>query len=167
MPGFNAAIVRRGIAVVVCALALGFCLLVLSKATLRPAHAHDSSGYWAQMAREGKAPDQAWWNSLGARGHGLCCSFADGFKVEDVDWDTQDGAYRVRLRGAWIKVPEEALVTIENRYGPAVVWPTCSFVDTVATTTPCGSIDKTTGKMNWSPNVKVTDIRCFLPGAGA
>ena len=67
---------------------------------------------------------------------------ADGVKVEDVDWDTKDGRYRVRLQGEWIIVPEAALVVEPNRFGPAVVWP---YLDVEGT----------------------TQIRCFLPGAGA
>jgi hypothetical protein len=53
----------------------------------------------------------------------LCCSFADGFSVQDVDWDTLDGQYRVRIYGQWFVVPDEAVVTEPNRFGPAVVWP--------------------------------------------
>src|SRR5579871_3910669 len=48
-----------------------------------------------------------WFDKL-ASGKGLCCSFADGVKVEDVDWDTQNGRYRVRLNGQWIIVPDNA-----------------------------------------------------------
>src|SRR6516164_3388680 len=77
-----------------------------------------------------------------ASGNGLCCSFADGFKVDGVDWDTQDGHYRVRLNGEWIVVPDNAVVTEPNKFGPAVVWPYMG----------------TDGQ---------TQIRCFLPGAGA
>jgi hypothetical protein len=47
----------------------------------------------------------------------------DGFSVSDVDWDTEDGHYRVLLRGEWINVPNSSVVTEPNRYGPAVVWP--------------------------------------------
>jgi hypothetical protein len=86
-------------------------------------------------------PLHAWFDQL-ASGKGLCCSFADGVKVEDVDWDTLDGRYRVRLRGEWITVPDSALVTEPNRFGPAVVWP---YMDAEG----------------------ATQIRCFLPGAGA
>ena len=45
------------------------------------------------------------------------------------------------LAGAWIEVPETALIKEPNKYGPAVVW-------------PYRDIDG------------VTQIRCFLPGAG-
>jgi hypothetical protein len=91
--------------------------------------------------RYANEPLHAWFDQL-ASGKGLCCSFADGVKVEDVDWDSQDGRYRVRLQGEWIPVPEAALVTEPNRFGPAVVWP---YLDAEG----------------------ATQIRCFLPGAGA
>ena len=73
--------------------------------------------------------------------NGNCCSFADGLSISDVDWDTKDGHYRVLLHGEWINVPNSAVVTEPNRYGPAVVWP---YMDT-------------------DGNIY---IRCFLPGAG-
>jgi hypothetical protein len=46
------------------------------------------------------SPLKSWFDRL-ASGNGLCCSFADGFRVDDVDWDTQDGHYRVRLIMQW------------------------------------------------------------------
>ena len=72
----------------------------------------------------------------------LCCSFADGVSVEDVDWDTQGGSYRVRINGQWVVVPDAAVVTEPNKFGPAVVWPYQDFQG-------------------------ATQIRCFLPGTGA
>ena len=33
---------------------------------------------------------------------GPCCSAADGQSVEDVEWNTKDGKYRVSLDGQWI-----------------------------------------------------------------
>ncbi len=91
--------------------------------------------------RYANSPLKAWFDQL-ASGKGLCCSFADGVSVEDVDWDTQNGRYRVRIQGQWLVVPDAAVVTEPNRFGPAVVWP---YQD----------IDG------------ATQIRCFLPGAGA
>ena len=82
----------------------------------------------------------AWFDHL-ASGKGLCCSFADGFSIEDVDWDTDGARYRVRVDGKWIDVPDAAVVTEPNRFGPAVVWP---YQDADGN----------------------TQIRCFLPGAG-
>lgn len=81
-----------------------------------------------------------WFDQL-ASGKGLCCSFADGVSVQGVDWDTQDGHYRVRLHGQWLAVPDAALVTEPNRFGPAVVWP-------------------------YQDANGMTQIRCFMPGAG-
>jgi hypothetical protein len=90
--------------------------------------------------RYANSPLKQWFDRL-ASGRGLCCSFADGVSVEDVDWDSQDGRYRVRVQGQWIVVPDAALVTEPNRFGPAVVWP---YLD----------------------GNGVMQIRCFLPGAG-
>jgi len=92
--------------------------------------------------RFANSPLKPWFDQL-ASGKGLCCSFADGVSVQDVDWDTtNDGRYRVRLNGQWLVVPDTAVVTEPNRFGPAVVWP---YQD-----------------MNGA-----TQIRCFIPGAGA
>ena len=51
--------------------------------------------------RFANSPLKPWFDRL-ASGKGLCCSFADGVTVEDVDWDTQDGHYRVQIYGQWI-----------------------------------------------------------------
>jgi len=91
--------------------------------------------------RYANSPLKPWFDQLSSK-KGLCCSFADGVKVENVDWDSQDGRYRVRLDGQWIVVPDSALITEPNRFGPAVVWP---YRDADGT----------------------TQIRCFMPGAGA
>ena len=48
----------------------------------------------------------------------------------------------MRLNGEWIFVPDDAVVTEPNKFEPAVVWPYMS---------PDGQ----------------TQIRCFIPGAGA
>ena len=52
-----------------------------------------------------------------------------------------DGKYRVWLDGQWIEVPPDALVTVPNKFGLAVVWPYKDYE----------------GR---------TQIRCFIPGAG-
>ena len=96
--------------------------------------AHDDGRY-------ADSPLKAWFDQL-ASGKGLCCSFADGASVQDIDWDTKDGRYRVRLDGEWIVVPDAAVVKEPNRFGPAVVWP---YKDATGT----------------------TQIRCFIPGSGA
>ena len=99
-----------------------------------PVGAHDDGRY-------ANSPLKQWFDQL-ASGKGLCCSFADGVSVQDVDWDTQDGRYRVRLDGVWIVVPDAAVVKEPNRFGPAVVWP-------------------------YKDATGATQIRCFIPGSGA
>ena len=111
---------------------VAFCVMALVPTNVS---ARDPDGRYANE------PLHAWFDQL-ASGKGLCCSFADGFSIQDVDWDTQDGRYRVRIHGEWIIVPDAAVVTEPNRFGPAVVWP---YKDTEG----------------------ATQIRCFLPGAGA
>jgi len=86
------------------------------------------------------SPLKEWFDRLGSR-NGLCCAFADGVSVEDVDWDSQEGHYRVRIYGEWFVVPDAAVVTEPNRFGPAVVWP-------------------------YNDRYGNTQIRCFMPGAG-
>lgn len=97
--------------------------------------------------RYAASPLKLWFDGLQS-GTGLCCSFADGAKVENVDWDTVSMAdaegthiiYRVRLNGAWLDVPPNAVVTVPNRFGAAVVWP-------------------------YKDENGATRIRCFMPGA--
>ena len=116
------------------ALRPGMAVSVLCMAMLvaNQASARDNGQFAASPLRQ-------WFDKL-ASGKGLCCSFADGVSVKDVDWDAQEGHYRVRLHGEWVDVPDAALVTEPNRFGPAVVWPY-----------------EEGGK---------TQIRCFMPGAG-
>jgi hypothetical protein len=109
---------------------LAFCLTLLVPGQLR---ARDDG-------RFAGSPLKPWFDRL-ASGKGLCCSFADGVTVQDVDWDTQDAHYRVRIYGQWLVVPDTAIVNEPNRFGPAVVWP---YRD------PDGT----------------AQIRCFMPGAG-
>jgi hypothetical protein len=93
---------------------------------------------------------KAWFDKLRSD-KGLCCSFADGVAIADVDWDTLGSrdnggsGYRVRLNGAWIEVPMTAVVISEDRpksFQDAVVWP-------------------------YTDNAGAAQIRCFVPGSGA
>jgi hypothetical protein len=84
------------------------------------------------------SPLKSWFDSLRS-GKGPCCSDADGSAVADVDWESKDGHYRVRLEGQWIDVPDDALITEPNRAGRTMVWP----------------VKGATG----------ISIRCFLPGS--
>jgi hypothetical protein len=56
----------------------------------------------------------SWFDNLRSS-KGLCCSFADGFAVSDVDWESKGGHLRVRLEDNWIDVPNDALITEPNR----------------------------------------------------
>jgi hypothetical protein len=88
--------------------------------------------------RYANSPLKSWFDSLKS-GKGPCCSDADGSAVADVDWESKDGHYRVRLHGQWIDVPDDAVITEPNRAGRTMVWPM------------------------WG-TVGIT-IRCFLPGS--
>jgi hypothetical protein len=55
---------------------------------------------------------------------GRCCSDADGMSLSDVDWVSHDGHYRVQIRGEWVDVPDDAVITEPNRAGQTMVWPT-------------------------------------------
>lgn len=65
---------------------------------------------------------KAWFDKLASK-RGPCCSDADGSAVSDVDWENNDGHYRVRLDGQWLDVPDEAVITVPNRVGRTMVWP--------------------------------------------
>jgi hypothetical protein len=81
---------------------------------------------------------KSWFDSLRS-GKGPCCSDADGSAVSDVDWESSSGHYKVRLDGAWLDVPDDAVITGPNRVGRTMVWP-----------------------MRGTAGVS---IRCFMPGS--
>jgi hypothetical protein len=112
-----------------------FIVLLFAIAAL-PLLARDR-GQFAKSTPEMKA----WFDALKSE-RGPCCSDADGTVVSDVDWDTKDGHYRVRLDGEWIDVPDDALITEPNRAGRTMVWPMPSRFEGDAIT-----------------------IRCFMPGS--
>lgn len=167
-----AALKHRVVLVLLMALALFVCWTLLSLWPLRPAHARDDvfilarsrlpaiarsralTPYRSPIVRArdkgqyANSPLKAWFDQLASK-KGLCCSFADGFSVADVDWDVQCTTaagiercrYRVRIDGEWTDVPDEAVITEPNRYGRAVVWP-------------------------YRDASGATQIRCFMAGAG-
>ena len=108
---------------------LVFFTVMLPIATIGPARAHDY-----------RHPElNGWYESLHS-GKGSCCDGSDAKRVDDVDWDSKDGHYRVRLNGQWIYVPDEAVVEGPNKAGPAMVWPYTTIG------VPLG-------------------VRCFMPGS--
>ncbi|MBR0715778.1 hypothetical protein [Bradyrhizobium liaoningense] len=108
---------------------------------MSPAPGRDLDG------RYRNSPLHEWFESL-ASGKGLCCSYADGHAVEDVDWESRDGHYRVRLPEAadsklmiWVDVPDDAIITVPNRAGRTMVWPVYNELNSDIS------------------------IRCFMPGS--
>ena len=71
-------------------------------------HQHPELNGWYESLRSGKGP---------------CCDGTDAERVDDADWDTKDGHYRVRIDGEWVDVPNEAVVTSPNLAGRSMVWP--------------------------------------------
>ena len=69
-----------------------------------------TSAFARDDGRYANDPLKYWFDNL-TSSNGKCCSFADGFSVGDVDWDMQDGHYRVLLHGEWINVPNSSVVT--------------------------------------------------------
>ena len=110
-------------------LTIGFAVLLSAASHL--GHARDDGRYAG-------SPLKPWFDSLKS-GKGPCCSDADGSAVSDVDWESKDGHYRVRLDGEWIDVPEDAVITEPNRVGRTMVWPLRGYLG--------------------------TSIRCFMPGS--
>jgi hypothetical protein len=113
-------------------LTIGFAVLLLALAS-HLGHARDR-GQFANTNPELKA----WFETLKS-GKGPCCSDADGTAVSDVDWQSGNGHYRVRLDGEWIDVPDEAVITEPNRIGRTMVWPLRGYLGLT--------------------------IRCFMPGS--
>ena len=107
-------------------------VVLLSAMSVPVVHARDPDGRYAN------SPLKQWFDSLRS-GKGPCCSDADGSAVSDVDWESKDGHYRVRLEGEWIDVPEEAVITEPNRVGRTMVWPIHGYMGVT--------------------------IRCFMPGS--
>jgi hypothetical protein len=97
-----------------------------------PGHARDPDGRYAA------SPLKQWFDSLKS-GKGPCCSDADGSAVSDVDWESGNGHYRVRIEGDWYDVPDDAVITEPNRVGRTMVWPIKGY----------GGLQ----------------IRCFMPGS--
>ena len=93
--------------------------IIISLAMLIVASEGRDRGQFAKSTPEMKA----WFDSLKSGKGFLRCSDADRTAVSDVDWESQDGHYRVRLDGQWIDVPDDALITVPNRVGRTMVWP--------------------------------------------
>ncbi len=82
-----------------------------------------------------------WFFSLHNQNGYPCCDTSEAIRVEDPDWESHGGHYRVRLGVEWFDVPDNAVVKGPNLSGHTLVWPS-HFTDK----TPDG-------------------VRCFMPGA--
>src|SRR5262249_32964442 len=82
-------------------------------------------------------------NTLRRDGGPACCGATEAERIADPDWETKDGHYRVKIEGQWFDVPDGAVISAPNRFGPALVWPN-----------------------RYGYERKVYAIRCFIPGAG-
>ena len=96
------------------------------------------SAFARDDGRYSNSPLKEWFDRL-ASGRGLCCSFADGYVVEDPDWKSSNGHYQVRIENEWVDVPDDAVITQPNKFGRTMVWPL--------------------------RDGKGLTIRCFLPGS--
>src|SRR5215470_16870364 len=112
-------------------LMIGGVLLMLPLASY-PGLARDPDGRYAN------SPLKQWFDSLKS-GKGPCCSDADGYALSDVDWESGNGHYRVRIDGQWYEVPDDAVITEPNRVGRTMVWPMRGY--------------------------QGLSIRCFMPGS--
>lgn len=113
-------------------------LLTAAVALIASAAVFAGSAMARDDGRYANSPLKSWFDSLRS-GKGPCCSDADGSVVSDIDWESKDGHYRVRLWGQWIDVPDDAVITEPNRAGRTMVWPMWGTLG--------------------------ISIRCFLPGS--
>lgn len=80
----------------------------------------------------------SWFKGLKNKIKTPCCDGNDGKRVDDADWESKDGHYRVRIDGKWLDVPDSAIVDGPNLAGHTMVWPITGYMGTT--------------------------IRCFMPG---
>jgi hypothetical protein len=88
---------------------------------------------------------KAWANSLDNTLGEVCCSTADGWKPEEVEYEMKDNKYRVKIDGEWYDVPPYAVIKKPNMFGFPVVWYYKTWLNGIR------------------PSIL---IRCFIPGAG-
>lgn len=92
-----------------------------------PAHAHDHS-----------RPDlNEWLPTLHSKSKTWCCDGNDHDPIDD--WETKNNRYRVKFRGEWYDVPEDAIVDGPNRSGDALLWMNKGYIG--------------------------MSVRCFMPGS--
>jgi hypothetical protein len=113
-------------AVVAWIVTMAMVLIILAIAHIA-AHARDIDGKYAKANPE----LHSWFESL-TSDQGYCCAEADGFPLEDGDWDSQGEHYWANIPSnlfaprssdpKWVEVPDNALVKQHNKIGHAMVW---------------------------------------------
>lgn len=61
-----------------------------------------------------------WLKSLTNKNKALCCDGNDTDALED--WEAKNNRYRVKFRGQWFDVPDDAIVDEPNKSGDAMLW---------------------------------------------
>lgn len=92
---------------------IGLALLaagLIYLASINFVHAHDHNN----------PANNEWLKSLHSKNKTWCCDGNDTDAIED--WDTKGGHYRVKFRGQWFDVPDDALVEGPNKGGGALLW---------------------------------------------
>jgi len=102
----------------------------------------DPTGKWAND------PLAPWFRSLENKNGLYCCARADGNPLDDGEWDIKDNHYRVFIEGEWTVVPDDAVISVPNKFGKAMVWLRADAH--IAS----GEIQT------------ITRILCFIPGSG-
>jgi hypothetical protein len=102
----------------------------------------DPTGKWAGD------PLQPWFESLRNNAGMSCCARADGYPVDDGEWDMKDNHYRVFLNGEWTVVPDDNVILSPNKFGKAIVWLTMQ------------------GELDTDRPALGARILCFMPGSG-
>ena len=115
----------------------GYCIMVVALGIL--SFAADSQardyGQYKAISSDIKAWIEKLTDNLGVP----CCAIADG-AVPDV-WEMNASHYRVKIYGAWLDVPDYAVVKGPNFLGHSIVW-----------------VDSSEETMT---------VRCFIPGPQA
>jgi hypothetical protein len=89
----------------------GLAVVALSCAVLSGARAHDKDH-----------PELNGWFENLQSGEGRCCDGSDANHIDDADWESKNGRYRVRVGGEWVDVPDQALVHGPNRADRTMLW---------------------------------------------
>ena len=102
----------------------------------------DPTGKWAND------PLRPWFEALKNKDGLVCCARADGHPLDESEWDIKGDSYRVFLKGEWIVVPDDAVISDPNKFGKAIVWVWPQEV------------------LAWGGAPAGNFIRCFIPGSG-